>query len=47
MSESKAETPKIKRIADLDVDEEMIPTQVLLPEKYYRKLNGLALVKES
>ena len=48
MSESRvAETPKRKRVADLDVDEEMIPTQVLLPEKSYKKLGGLALLKDS
>ena len=48
MSESKlAETPRMKRVADLDVDEEMVQTQVLLPEKVFKKLNGLALVKES
>ena len=47
MSEKLAESPKMKRVADLDVDEEMVQTQVLLPEKVFKKLNGLAVVKES
>ena len=43
----KAEPTKTKRIPDLDVDEEMVQTQVLVPKKYMKKLGGLALLKET
>ena len=43
----KAEPTKTKRIPDLDVDEEMVQAQVLVPRKYMKKLGGLALIKET
>jgi len=43
MSESK---PQTKRVPDLDQDEEMVQSLVLIPEKYMKKLNGLALIKD-
>jgi len=47
-SEVKVESkPQTKRIPDLDQDEEMVQSLVLIPEKYMKKLNGLALVKEA
>ena len=41
-----SEMPKTKRVPDLDVDEEMIQTQVLMPKKYMKKLDGLSSLKE-
>ena len=45
-TEETTETPKLKRVFDLDIDENMIQTQVLLPEKYQKKLGALSLLKE-
>ena len=41
-----SEPTKTKRVSDLDVEEEMVQTQVLLPRKYFKKLGALALLKE-
>ena len=41
-----AETPRIKRVPDLDVDEELIQTQVLMPKGYMKKLDALSSLKE-
>jgi len=42
----KSEPTKMKRVADLDVDEDMIETHVLLPEKYFKKLDATSSMKE-
>ena len=42
-----SEPTKTKRIPDLDVDEEMVQAQVLVPRKYMKKLGGLAVIKET
>ena len=38
--------PKTKRISDLDAEEDMIQTTVLLPTKHFKKLDGLSSLKE-
>ena len=43
---SMSEPAKTKRISDLDAEEDMIQTTVLLPTKHFKKLDGLSSLKE-
>lgn len=38
--------PETKRVPDLDKDEEMVQSLVLIPEKHMKKLDALSVVKE-
>ena len=42
-----SETPKTKKIPDLDKHEGMVLTTVLLPQKHYKRLGELAEEKET